>query len=213
MNKIYCFDLDGTLIDSMPAFYSAMKAMAKEDGVEYDEAAVKKMIPLGYTDGGKYYIERYGLSISVAGLTERLGKHLYNEYANNISLKNGVGELLKKLSESGSRLFVLTASPRAVVEAALKKNRVFELFEKVWSIDDFSLTKSSPEIFVKVANIIGCDPCQVNYFDDSLIALKNAKAAGFVTYAVHDAQNEEEIKRIREGLSNYYVEDFREFSV
>lgn len=209
-SEIYVFDLDGTLVNSMPYFKRAMLSIAEDEGLEYDEDLIKILTPLGYVGGAKYYIDTYGVDATVEELCERVRVRLVDAYTNDIKLKDGVREYLTALSESGARLFVLTASPHAVTDVCLKNNGVFDLFEKVWSVEDFALTKSDTRIFFEVAKTIGCGTSDVHYFDDSLIALENAKGAGYITYGVYDSQSDEELIRMRDELSDVTVMSFTE---
>ena len=201
MSKIYVFDLDGTLVDSMPYFERGILSVADDEGLEYNEETIKIITPLGYLGSAKYYISELGSKRSEEEIVESFKERLYREYTTNIYLKSGVEKYLKALHADGARLFVLTASPHLVTDACLKKNGVYDLFEKVWSVDDFGLTKSGTELFFEVAKTIGCEPSEVNYFDDSLIALKNATAAGYNTYGVYDRHTEDELNAMRSGLS------------
>lgn len=209
-SEIYVFDLDGTLVNSMPYFKRAMLSIAEDEGLEYDEDLIKILTPLGYVGGAKYYIDTYGVNATVEELCERVRVRLVDAYTNDIKLKDGVREYLTALSESGARLFVLTASPHSVTDVCLKNNGVFDLFEKVWSVEDFALTKSDTRIFFEVAKTIGCGTSDVHYFDDSLIALENAKAAGYITYGVYDSQSDEELIRMRDELADVTVMSFTE---
>ena len=206
---IYVFDLDGTLIDSMGSFAKSILKPADDAGISYDENLVKILTPLGYTKIAEYYVNKLGLSRPVSEIVKSIEDTLYIEYSENILTKAGVPEYLRTLHEKGARLFVLTASPHMMTDVCLKRHGLFNLFEKVWSVDDFGLSKSGTELFFKVADEIGCAPSEIHYFDDSLIALKNAKRAGYKTYAVYDSQNEEEKKIMKEEHS-VYVGSFTE---
>lgn len=209
-SEIYVFDLDGTLVNSMPYFKRAMLSIAEDEGLEYDEDLIKILTPLGYVGGAKYYIDTYGVDATVEELCERVRVRLVDAYTNDIKLKDGVREYLTALSESGARLFVLTASPHSVTDVCLKNNGVFDLFEQVWSVEDFALTKSDTRIFFEVAKTIGSGTADVHYFDDSLIALENAKGAGYITYGVYDSQSDEELIRMRDELADVTVMSFTE---
>ena len=206
--EIFVFDLDGTLVDSMPYFTKGMLSIADDAGIKYDENLIKILTPLGYTRGAEYYVDVLGVSGTAEEIYEKIQSRLVYEYSNNIVTKPYVKEYLKSLSERGARMFVLTASPHSVTDICLKKNGVFDLFERVWSVDDFSLSKSDTRIFFEVASTIGCEPQDVHYFDDSLIALENARKAGFITYGVYDAQTAEEISRMKNELSDVLVMSF-----
>lgn len=206
--SVFVFDLDGTLVDSMPYFTKGILSIADDAGIKYDGNLIKILTPLGYTRGAEYYVNELGVEGTVEQIYEKIESRLVYEYSNNIVTKPYVKEYLKKLSSQGARMFVLTASPHSVTDVCLKKNGVFDLFEKVWSVDDFSLSKSDTRIFFKVAETIGCKPEDVHYFDDSLIALENARKAGFITYGVYDAQTAEEISRMKNELSDVLVMSF-----
>lgn len=210
MSKIYIFDLDGTLVDSMPHFAKGILSIADDAGLTYDDTLLKILTPLGYTKSAEYYVNVLGVKDTVESLVKKIGERLYYQYSNNIVTKPGVKEYLRRLHSEGARLFVLTASPHLVTDVCLQRNGVFDLFEKVWSVEDFGLSKSSPELFYRVAEVIGCRESEVNYFDDSLIALENAKKSGYITYGVYDAQSDAELVRMRDELSDVLVMSFDE---
>lgn len=212
MSKIYVFDLDGTLVDSMPYFAAGILSIADDAGLAYDDTLLKILTPLGYTKSAEYYVNVLGVKDTVESLVTKIGERLYYQYSNNIVTKAGVKEYLRGLHSEGARLFVLTASPHLVTDVCLQRNGVFDLFEKIWSVEDFGLSKSSPELFHRVAEVIGCRESEVNYFDDSLIALENAKKAGYITYGVYDAQSDAELARMRDELSDVLVMSFEELA-
>ena len=208
-NKIYVFDLDGTLVDSMPYFTKGILSIADEAGIEYGPDLIKILTPLGYVGGAKYYIEHYGLDDTVDNIVKKIGDRLVYEYSNNVILKPGVGEYLRRIKAEGGRLFVLTASPHLVTDICLQRNGVYDLFEKVWSVEDFKLTKSDTRLFYRVSEAIGCQNNEIHYFDDSLVALANAKKSDYITYAVYDAQNDEEVATMKAEY-NVYVRTFED---
>ena len=210
--KIAVFDLDGTLVDSMPYFTKGMLSIADEAGLEYDDNLIKILTPLGYTKSAEYYVNELGVQDTVANIVKRIEKKLVYEYSNNIYLKPGVLEYLKKLRDEGTSLYVLTASPHIVTDACLKHNGVqgtFHWFDKVWSVEDFKMSKSDPQIFYEVAKTIGCEVGDIHYFDDSLIALRNSREAGYINYGVYDTQTEDEVEMMK-GLCDTVVMSFED---
>lgn len=206
--KICVFDLDGTLVDSMPYFTKGILSIADESGIKYGDDLIKILTPLGYVKGAEYYVNQLGVNDTVENIVAKVRKRLYHEYSNNILLKPYVRQYLEKLEKEGARMFVLTASPHVVTDVCLEHNGVFGMFEKVWSVEDFELSKSDTRIFYKVAEAIGCEPCEVQYFDDSLVALENAKKAGYKTYGVYDAQTADEVERMKNELADTLVMSF-----
>ena len=207
MQPICIFDLDGTLVNSMPRYTAGMYKILDDEGIEYEPDLIKILTPLGYTKSAEYYVEHFGLTDSVETIVKKMEETLVYEYANNIKLKDGVEAYLKKRKSEGARLFVLTASPHIVTDICLKNNGIFDLFEKVWSVEDFGLSKSGTALFYRVAELLECKPEDIEFFDDNLTAVANCKAAGMITYGVRDGQSDEDLNKIRE-ICDFFVEGF-----
>ena len=208
MRKIYVFDLDGTLVDSMPYFTKGILSILDDAGIPYEPELINVVTPLGYTKSAELYVTM-GVKDDVPTIVKNIEKKLVREYSENVKLKAGVGEYLRRLHSQGARLFVLTASPHIVTDACLKNNGVYGLFERVWSVEDFGMSKSDVTIFYKVAETIGCDVSEVNYFDDNLTAVTNSKKAGYFVYGIKDSQTKADIEKIME-LSDRFVESFED---
>lgn len=208
MSQICVFDLDGTLVDSMNYFGNAMLSVLDDAGIKYGDDLVNYVTPLGYEKTAEYYIE-LGVKKSVDEIVSIMKERLVYEYTNNIKLKKGVQKFLEKKHKEGARLFVLTASPHIVTDVCLKNNGVYELFEKIWSVDDFGMPKTNIGLFSEVAKTIGCECAQINYFEDNLTAVKNALKAGYKVYGVKDKQSESDINEIK-NISSVFVNTFEE---
>ena len=209
LKKIAIFDLDGTLVDSMSRFTVGLLTILDENGIKYDRNEMINIItPFGYTKSAEYFI-----SLGVKGTTEeivkKMGDNLVAEYTNNIKLKPFVGEYLKKLKNDGYALYVLTASPHLVTDPCLKNNGVYDLFTEVWSVEDFSMTKSEIELFYKIYKDIDCRPEEILYFDDNVTAVTNAKKAGYTAIGVKDNQTQSDLEIIKNTASKF-IESFEE---
>ncbi len=206
----YLFDFDGTLVDSMPSFISLMLRILDENNIHYESDIVKTITPLGYAGTAKYYKE-LGISKTEQELIELMNKYAYNEYLYNIPAKANVVEVLKKLKSTGASLNVLTASPHTVLDPCLKRVGIYDLFDNVWSCDDFATTKADPDIYVKAAERLGRPVDEVLFLDDNFNADKTAKSAGMKVCGVFDessAEYSEDIKKI----ADYYIYDFSELT-
>ena len=89
-----------------------------------------------------------------------------------------VPEVLRELKNRGASLNVLTASPHITLDACLKRLGLWELFDNVWSCDDFNTTKADPQIYVHAAEKMNTTADKVLLLDDNLNADLTAKAAG-----------------------------------
>lgn len=204
----YLFDFDGTLVDSMPSYVSVMLRILDENGIEYEDDIVKIITPLGYAGTAEYF-KKMGISLSVEEMIKLMNEYAYNEYAYNIPAKNNVIETLKELKKRGCDLNVLTASPHSVLDPCLKRLGIYDLFNNIWSCEDFSTTKADPAIYVKAAEKIGKPVDSILFLDDNYNADKTAKSAGMKVCGVFDNSSAEYVDEIK-SVSDHYIYDFLE---
>lgn len=209
MIKAYLFDFDGTLVDSMPAYISVMTGVLDDFGIEYGDDLIKTITPLGTAGTIKYYIEELGVKCTPEELTERFGKDMYFEHANNIPAKNNVISVIEELKERGVSLNVLTASPHLTLDVCLKRLGIFDLFDNVWSCDDFNTSKADPEIYKMCAEKIGKKIQDIMFIDDNFNADKTAKSAGMIVCGVYDESSKEYEDEIK-TVTDFYIYDFEE---
>jgi HAD superfamily hydrolase (TIGR01509 family) len=210
MKKVHIFDLDGTLIDSMTQFPKANLRVLEEEGITPPEDVVNIITPLGYRGAAEYFIKTLGVKASCPEeIMKRVESYLIYDYTNNIPLKPFVKEYVIKLKKEGFKLYVLTASPHSCTDACLKRNGIFDLFDTVWSSDDFGITKANPEIYRMAAERIGCNIDDIMFYDDNFTALETAKKAGLTVAGVFDPASDDFKEKIV-SISDRYVVTFEE---
>lgn len=208
IQKVYLFDFDGTLVDSMPTFVSVMLRILDEYGIKYGDDIVKIITPLGYQGTAEYY-RGLGISLPTTELVELMNNYAQEEYAYKIPVKNTVIKTLKKLKARGDSLNVLTASPHVMLDPCLKRLGIWDLFDNVWSCDDFNTTKSDPQIYQLAAEKIGRRVDEIIFVDDNVNAVKTAKIAGMTSYAIYDASSAEYEDEMK-AASDRYIKTFSE---
>lgn len=206
--KAYLFDFDGTLVDSMPTFISVMLRILDDFGIKYSDDIVKIITPLGYQGTAEYY-RGLGISSPTTELVELMNKYAQDEYAYKILAKETVVETLTKLKERGDSLNVLTASPHIMLDPCLKRLGIWDLFDSVWSCDDFKTTKSDPKIYQSAAEKIGRRNEEIIFVDDNVNAVKTAKIAGMQAYAIYDASSAEYEDEMK-AVSDRYIKNLAE---
>ena len=113
------------------------------------------------------------------------------------------------MKEEGASLNVLTASPHTMLDPCLKRLGLFDLFDNVWSCDDFSTTKANPEIYKMAAEKIGKPISEILFLDDNYNADKTAKSTGMKVCGVYDDSSKEYTEDIK-AIADYYIYDFSE---
>lgn len=203
MHKYHLFDLDGTLVDSMPNWANVMLHILDEFGVSYPSDIIKIVTPLGLHGTAEHFLS-LGLKVSsIDELKKIMYEKLIYEYENSVFLKSGAKEYLENLKSKGYKLFVLTASPHRTTDVCLQNNGVFSLFEKVWSTDDFSFNKADKRIYKEVCDRIGCKPQEICFYDDNLTNIRTAKSAGIYTVGVYDLSSDDHTAEIKKTADEY----------
>ena len=207
MGISYLFDFDGTLVDSMPNYVATMLRILDENQISYPDDIVKIITPLGSGGTARYFIEELGLKMEVAQVRALMGKYILDAYLHTIPAKAHVIEALKELKQRGASLNVLTASPHVVLDPCLKRLGMWDLFDNIWSCEDFGTTKTDPEIYRQAAQRMNTTVEKVLFLDDNYNADKAAKDAGALVCGVYDASSENYVEEIK-SVSDFYIYDF-----
>lgn len=207
----YLFDFDGTLGDSMSFFTAGMLEILKDNHITYSGEIIKNITPLGYKGTAKYYIEEFKLPYTVDLLVSSMHEYLYPVYRDEIVLKTGVADFLNKLKKEGHSLNVLSASPFKMVAAVLTRCGVFDLFDNVWSCEDFNMTKGEPAIYHAAIRRAGGKMEDTFFFDDNLEAIKTGVLAGVYTVGVYDEASEDYTEEIKK-TADRFIYSFEEIS-
>ena len=209
MNTFYLFDFDGTLVDSMPTFVSAMLRILDENHISYPKDITKTITPLGLNGTADYYINTMGVRMSKERLMSVMGEYMLDAYYHTIPAKSNVIPILQELKRRGASLNVLTASPHLTLDACLKRLGMWDLFDNIWSCDDFQTTKADPQIYVSVAQRLHTTVDNVLFLDDNLDADTVAKSAGMLVCGVYDDSSKDYVEKIQK-ITDYYIYNFEE---
>lgn len=209
LHKYYLFDFDGTLVDSMPTFCSCMLRILDENQVSYPNDITKTITPLGLNGTAEYFIHTLGLDMEKNQLMNLMKEYMLDAYFYTIPAKANVISVLKALKENGASLNILTASPHITLDACLKRLEMWELFDNIWSCDDFNTTKADPRIYVMAAEKMGTSVENVLFLDDNINADQTAKAAGTQVCGVYDESSKDNVDQMK-AATDFYIYDFQE---
>ena len=202
----YLFDFDGTLVDSMDTYASVMLTILDKNGIKHEKDIVKVITPLGYLGTANHFISM-GVKASVLQLVCEMKAGMVYEYTYNVGEKPNVISTLLALKARGDSLNILTASPHEVLDPCLKRLGIFDIFDNVWSCDDFETTKANPEIYKMAAEKMGVAVGDAIFLDDNFNAIKTAKTAGLRVFGVYDKSSEEYTEEMK-SISERYISDF-----
>ncbi|MBQ7821426.1 MAG: HAD family phosphatase [Clostridia bacterium] len=203
----YLFDFDGTLVDSMPCWSQKMINILEKNNVEYPDDIIKIITPLGDIGTAKYFKEVLNINLSIEEMIAQMDDYALPKYRDSIVLKDGVMDYLVMLKKNNCSLNVLTASPHKMLDPCLKRNGIFDLFDNVWSCDDFGTTKSDTKIYKDAVKRMGTKENETVFFDDNIGAIETASKAGLYTVGVYDESGKDFTAQLKD-ISDAYIETF-----
>ena len=199
----YIFDMDGTLIDSMPSYGGAVIKTFDDNGIKYPEDIIKIVTPLGFKGTAEYAVKMLGSKVNEEELICQFTENMLYAYENTIEAKQGVISTVKRLKSEGHSINVLTASPHATLDPCLKRLGLYELFDNVWSCDDFGTTKSDTKIYRMAAQRLGTVVSECVFLDDNINAVVTAKEAGMQVVGVYDKSADEFVDEMKKVCGRY----------
>lgn len=179
------FDMDGTLIDSMPAHLDAWMVSCDHFGYAVEREFIHSMGGVPSEQTVEILNEMFGLNHDPHEVTA----HKYRAWESLGRLPEPIA-ITVKLAESHKGIKPMsigTGSKRQHALEMLKHTGIDHLFDTVVSACDVDKGKPHPETFLKAASAMGLAPNDCVVFEDTQIGLQAAHAAGMDCVLVSEA--------------------------
>ena len=205
------FDLDGTLIDSMPTWRGTGAAFLERHGIAAPEELQEVVKARTLYQTAEYFRQSLGVSMSAQEIVDEITSYVKDAYRYTIPLRPSVREYLEAMRAAGVKMCILTASEAGYILPALKRLDILQYFEFVLTCTELGEYKEDGKAFLTAMQRLGGTLADTVVFEDALYAVRGAKSVGFRVYAVLDAENREEkdISAITE-LADCAFRDYRE---
>ena len=201
------FDVDGTLLDSMPIWENADRDYLLNKGITPQEGIGEITKTMSIVEVAEYFRSHYGFTETVQEIVADMNRFIENFYYNIVMPKDGVDEFLQMLQSQNVKMCVATATDKYLVEAALKRTGLLKYFSEIFTCTGVGKGKNDPLIYLKALEHIGTEKDSTYVFEDAIHAVRTAKSAGFKVVGIYDkSQNESLIKN--EG--DLYVRSYRD---
>ena len=206
MLKGAIFDFDGTLVDSMFIWDTIGEDYLRTLGKEPHEDLKETFMTLTLEEAAEYYRTHYGVTLSVKEIVDGVNTMVEGIYRTRVALKQGVADFLAQLKENGTRMCIATVTDRYLVEETLDRLGILQYFSEIFTCAEVGYGKDKPIIYRKALEHLDTAKNETYVFEDSLFALKTAKADGFTTVGVYD-RHENRQDNLK-NLADYYIVDF-----
>ena len=178
------FDHDGVLVDSFDLHLESWRELGRRTGLPFTDEFIHRTF--GMTNPS-IFRALPGEKIDSESIQRYadLKEECYREEARHrLTLMNGVRDLLDRLTESGTRLAIGSSGPRANLELTVATCGLSGRFASIASLEDIQRGKPDPEVFLVAARKAGVQPELAIVFEDALVGIQAAKAAGMLAIGV-----------------------------
>ena len=192
--KYAIFDMDGTLTDSMPYWQMVAIEYLDNHGIAKDlqtPELLEKIKTYTTIDTAILFRSMFGIDESVDTIISGVNRIMAQHYQNDIQLKPGAENYLAQLSQNGVKMCVASATNSVLIDACLTRLGVRKYFDFLISCEDVGKSKTHPDVYFEAARRLGAPtPQDAAVFEDSLVAAKTARDAGFYVVGIYDACSE-----------------------
>lgn len=176
------WDMDGTLVDTEPAWMAAERRLVEEFGLRWttDDAARMVGMPLL---GAAEVLRDHGVDLPPGAIVERMLEEVVASVRVEVPWQPGARELLDALAAAGVPSALVTMSYRALTDAVLA-GAPEGTFAVVVPGDEVTHGKPHPEPYLRAAERLGVDPRACVALEDSPPGIASAMASGARTIGV-----------------------------
>lgn len=170
------FDLDGTLIDSMPFHVKAWKQVAQEHGFAIEDNFI-------YDRGGKSSpnivrdMQSAGHDTGDISQFVQRKLQLYRERMAEVPVFELMEQILKTAKARGAKVTIGTGTQRINAVDILKLHNLDSYVDYIVSADDVAQHKPHPETYLTASELMGVPPEHCLVFEDGKPGIAAAAAA------------------------------------
>ena len=211
MKKGIIFDMDGTIVDSLPYHYKAWKIFFKENKVENFSEKLKD-----YKGGGTL-----DLLTTVLGnnFSKKELKSMVDDkeiifrdiYKDNVIPIKGFIQMLESIKSQKILVGLASNAIRKNVKMILNELKIYNDFNSIICGDEVDNGKPNPEMFNKTAKRFKLDKKDCLIFEDSIEGLQGAVNSGIDAIGVKSSSSDKILKSAgaKGTIKNYVNINFK----
>jgi len=202
------FDLDGTLVDSVPDITVAVAELMESEGLApFRQEEVRRMVGYGLATLVERAFAAHGIELGAQDKASKVEK-MMGIYPRHLisrsTLMPGVPDALKPLKEAGGRLAVVTNKPQGAAETVLRHFGIDRYFELIVGDQPLDKTralapKPKPDMLLFAVQQLGAAPSAALMIGDSPADIESAAAANIFSVAVRGGYSHVPIESLNPG--------------
>jgi HAD superfamily hydrolase (TIGR01509 family) len=193
--RAFLFDMDGVLIDSGAHHRNAWRALLEELGAAPSQPEYWRLTIGRPAEEAVPLLLGTALTDADARRLARRKRALYADFARRGTVPvRGVTALVEALARAAVPRAVGTSATRHDVDTLLREVGLRTHFEVIVTAEDVTRGKPDPQVYREAARRLGVPPEACLVFEDSLVGVQAARAAGMRAIGVTSAHTAEELR-------------------
>ena len=200
--QAFIFDLNGTMVHDMEYHTRAWQRLFNEDlGGNFSWGEVKSQM---YGKNREVLGRVFGPDRFSGEEMDRLGmekeRRYQQEFRPQLVLLPGLPEFLARAQQRGIPMAIGSAAIPFNIDFVLDNLNIRHYFRAIVSADDVSVSKPSPEVFLRCAELLGVPPAEGLVFEDvpkGAEAAHNAGMEAVVLTTTHEAAEFAHLPNVR----------------
>lgn len=206
------FDVDGTLLDTMPTWHNAGERYLATIGVKAEPGLGDILFAETTESGSTYIIDHYRLNLSREEVSRGIIAQMEEYYRDEAQPKEGAVEFLETLKQAAVPMAVVTSTEGSCIRDAFARLDLSDYFTVILSAQDLGTTKKEPAIWTAASEAMGVNPKDTWVFEDGLYAVDAANSFGYHTAGLYDIISEADQPMIR-AHADVYLNSFTELTI
>lgn len=197
MVKGVIFDMDGLMFDTEPVWGENLKPATDALGLAYKPGLSDAVRGTAGGEFAKVVHAWYDESVNADELWDVWHAIVEEHLRAGVEKKPGLDELLAYLGEQGIPAAVASSSPASQIAQNLENAGVSACFSATVSGLEVEHAKPEPDVFIRAAELLGCDAHEALVLEDSFNGVRAGAAGGFITVMVPDlVQPDDEMRSL-----------------
>ena len=201
MTECVLFDMDGTLINSMPLWTTIAADFVKSQGYEPQGDLYGMMYGKTLEQSSAEIRDLYNIPMTDEEALEAVISLVEEKYL-EVQETAGALALIKELYDRKIKLAVVSACPYRLVVPTVKRLGFADYLDAVY----YSTDKSTPEAFVTLSQKIGFDPENTWLFEDNLPAMVAAGKIGIKTATIYEKSSRYPAEEYKQKTDRFYTD-------
>ena len=202
--KFAIFDMDGTLVDSMPIWKNLAYEYLHSKGIEnIPNQVMQTIMPMTLIESSKYFIDYFKLDCTPCEVMQDMSNIMEYHYKNDIQLKPKTIVYLNELNDKGVVMCVASSTSKYLMDACLSRLGIKNYFKFLLSSEEVGVGKTSPKVYLEAIKKMDATIEETAVFEDALFAIKTAKQAGFYTVGIYEKIDRDNIEDVKQAVDEF----------